>query len=207
LVFGDLIAAGQVIGPRIYGTGPAIDWSLGYVEDIDDARLLLGRYAKYWKVNTIKQYVLGDRLQRQLVVQAAREAGILPMVEGSDANYNLSNVLDGYGDLAHPMGVAPLYDDVLELMKRSGTSVQYQFGTLRGEGAPSGMYYFVSLTNPLNDEKLNRFTPTDRLHRLLLRRWEFPHQPGAVSRLWRRTDISRRPSATRLTTTLFSLTW
>jgi len=32
-------------------------------------------------------------------------------------------------------------------------------------------------------------------------------QSGAVSLLWSRTDMSRRPSATRLTITLSSLTW
>jgi len=181
LALGDMIAAGQLIGPRVYGTGPPTYWPGHFLDSYADAELLMERYARYWRVNTLKQYVIGDRQQRQWIARAARKFGILPMVEGEDTNYNLTNVLDGYGDLAHAITVAPLYDDVLELMARSGTSVQFQFGTLRGEGAHSASYYFQSLQDQLNNPKLNRFAPTNWLHNLLLQRWEFHPEEHAFS--------------------------
>jgi hypothetical protein len=154
-------------------------WENYYVDTFEEARNLVKRYAEYYRVNTIKQYVVGDRLQRQWVAQAAREFGVLPTMEGSDTNLNLTHVLDGYGDEAHPFGVCPLYDDALELIKRSGTSIQYQFGSLRGEGSPSAMYYFMTLNDPLVDDKVNRFMPMERLHERILRRWEFHPQEHA----------------------------
>ena len=173
LEYGDLVRAGRIIGPRIFGSGPHVAWQRARFYSYDDAKDLLARYGDNWRTLSLKEYVAGDRRARQWVAMAAREQGqVLPVFEGEDFNYNLTHVIDGYGDMSHSIGVAPLYDDVVQLMALAGTSVSYQFGTLRGEGAPSAMYYFMNLDDPFTNEKARRFMPAERLARRLSRRLE-----------------------------------
>ena len=203
LVEGDLIAAGRALGPRVFGTGPQIVWKdlAMHMQDTDgdedgSVRQFVQRYSDHWRTNTIKQYVSGDRAMRQRIAMASRELGVLPTIEGEDHNYNVTHVIDGYGDLAHAMGVAPFYDDVLSLMQEAGTSVQYQFGTLRGEGAPSAMYYFLNLVDPLSDAKARRFMPVARMQSRLLRRLEFHHSEHAFPLMARQAAALMRRGVT-----------
>lgn len=167
---GDVVAMGGAVGPRIFGTGPAVEWWDGPFETYEDVRNVMRRYADYWRTGRVKQYVAGDRQVRQWFAMAARERGLYLTIEGEDTNYNLTHVLDGYTDLAHTLGVAPLYEDVLQLMGFAGTSVEYQFGTLRGEGAPSAIFHYLNEDDPMSDPKALAFFPRERLESRLMRR-------------------------------------
>lgn len=66
---------GELLGPRIYHTGPGLFGP--YVEEpfatLDDVCNALKRYSEFYKTNTIKQYMAGNRKQRQWVIMAAKE--------------------------------------------------------------------------------------------------------------------------------------
>ncbi len=165
----DMVEAGMIQGPRILTTGLPMEW-YDIINDEKDAQNLVQRQSRYFGLTHIKQYVVGSRRQRQLLAQAAKEENISLIVETIDLPYNLSNLVDGYTMLAHTFPTSNVYKDVIELLRRSGTSVEFQFGTLRAEGGPSAMYYYLDKEDPLSDLKVRRFVPVGRLDERLLRR-------------------------------------
>ncbi|HNQ15684.1 MAG TPA: hypothetical protein PKM58_08975, partial [Pyrinomonadaceae bacterium] len=58
--YADLVETGEIIGPRIYTTGPGVFSSLG-LEDKEAANNYIKRYRDAYKTNTLKEYVVGDR--------------------------------------------------------------------------------------------------------------------------------------------------
>ncbi|MDQ3950293.1 MAG: amidohydrolase, partial [Gemmatimonadota bacterium] len=66
LSYGDLVETGDILGPRIFSTGPGVFWS-DDIKSLADARDVLRRYTDYYNTNTIKQYMVGDRKVRQWV--------------------------------------------------------------------------------------------------------------------------------------------
>ncbi|MEO8335777.1 MAG: amidohydrolase, partial [bacterium] len=122
LSYGDLVETGDLIGPRILATGPGI-FARDSIKSLDDARDVMKRYSEFYKTNTIKQYMVGDRKVRQWVVQAAREQGIMPTLEGGlDFKKNMTEAMDGYSGIEHTLPIAPLYKDVVQLLAQSGTT-------------------------------------------------------------------------------------
>jgi hypothetical protein len=69
LSYEDQVVAGRILGPRIYSTGPGV-FSSENIRDLDHARRILKRYSDYYDTKTLKQYVAGNREQRQWVIQA-----------------------------------------------------------------------------------------------------------------------------------------
>ena len=53
LAGGDRVATGEMVGPRIYTTGPGV-FSDEAVRDLDHARQIMARYAKYYDTKTLK---------------------------------------------------------------------------------------------------------------------------------------------------------
>src|SRR5439155_200612 len=105
LSYRDMVETGQMLGPRIYATGPGV-FSSDNIQSIDDARDVLTRYSKYWETHTIKQYMGGNRQQRQWVAMAAKEQQLMPTHEGGLAlKLNLTQIRDGdpgsLGDVGH----------------------------------------------------------------------------------------------------------
>ena len=92
---------GELIGPRLYSTGPGI-FSSDNIKSLDEARDVLRRYADHFNTQTIKQYLAGDRKVRQWVIMAARELGLTTTTEGgSNFTMNLTLMQDGYPGLEH----------------------------------------------------------------------------------------------------------
>src|SRR5207302_1772581 len=81
---GDQVETGDLLGPRIYHTGPGVFGA--FLEEnwtsLDDVRNTLKRYSEFYHTNTIKQYMAGNRKQRQWVIMAAKELGLMPTIEG-----------------------------------------------------------------------------------------------------------------------------
>ena len=178
LTYGDMVETGDLIGPRIYATGPGI-FATDSIKSLDDARDVMRRYSDYYHTNTIKQYMAGDRKVRQWVVTAAREQGIMPTLEGGlDFKKNLTEAMDGYSGIEHTMPIAPQYNDVVQLLAASGTTwtptliVQY--------GGPWAENYWYENTNVLGDAKIRHFMPPRTIEEKASRRpgwWS----PGAYS--------------------------
>jgi len=176
LSYGDLVETGDILGPRIFSTGPGVFWYLD-IKSLNDARDVLRRYSEFYKTNTIKQYMVGDRKVRQWVIQAARELGLSPTLEGGlDIKKNLTEAIDGYAGIEHSLPIAPLYKDNVQLLAESGTVYTPTLVVLYG--GPWAENYWYESYDILKDEKLGRFTPKSELLQRGLRRpgWWHPSQ-------------------------------
>lgn len=162
LSYTDLMETGELIGPRLYSTGPGV-FSSDNIRSLEDARDVLRRYADHYNTQTIKQYMAGDRKVRQWVIMAARELGLTTTTEGgSNFTMNLTLMQDGYPGLEHSLPISPFYQDVVELEKFSG--ITYTPTLIVSYGGPSGLGDY--LTRPANvdqEQRLRYFTPHDEL--------------------------------------------
>ena len=171
LTYGDLVTAGDMIGPRIYSTGPGIfgDYNQEPIRDLEHARDIMRRYSEYYDTKTIKMYMAGNRQQRQWVIMAAREQGIMPTTEGGLMfKYDMTMALDGYPGHEHSLPIAPIYGDVVGLYK--GTGITYTPTLLVSYGGPWGENYYYSRENPHDDAKLQYFTAHTELDQKSRRR-------------------------------------
>ena len=172
----ELVEAGVMMGPRIFSTGDVIYGTESVfpvvyerIAGIEDARNVVKRFAAYDPV-MLKEYMQPRRDARQWLAQAAREEGIMLTAEGGgDLAMDMTMILDGYTAWEHALPIAPLYDDVVELVARSG--VHYTPTLIVGYGGPTLEQVFVSKYNIHDDVKLRRFTPEPQLDRW--RRWTY----------------------------------
>jgi imidazolonepropionase-like amidohydrolase/dipeptidyl aminopeptidase/acylaminoacyl peptidase len=161
LSYEDMVRSGQVLGPRIYSTGPGV-FSSENIRDLDHARRVLRRYSDYYDTKTIKQYVAGNREQRQWIIQAAHELKLLPTTEGSlDIEMNITEAIDGYPGHEHSWPGFPLYSDLIRLFAESG--IVYTPTILVAYGGPWAENYFYATENVLGDTRLAHFTPADEI--------------------------------------------
>lgn len=161
LAYADLMEMGELVGPRLYSTGPGI-FSADNVRSLDEARDVLRRYSEHFNTQTIKQYLAGDRKVRQWVIMAARELELTPTTEGgSNFTMNLTLMQDGYAGLEHSLPISPFYGDVVRLQAFSGLT--YTPTLIVSYGGPSGLYRFLTSVDVDQEEKLRTFTPHDEL--------------------------------------------
>ena len=153
----DLVDAGEMIGPRIFSTGPGIFGNSKF-QSYKDAKNTVARYQKHYRTDTLKSYVVGNRKQRQWVVQASKELGIIPTTEGaSNLKLNLTHAIDGFAGNEHSLPIVPIYNDIIQLFAKTG--ITYTPTLVVSYGGPSGKYYFFEKDDVYNDKKLQRFNP------------------------------------------------
>lgn len=161
LTYADMVKSGDLLGPRIYQTGPGIFWS-EQIEDQDHARDVLKRYSKYYNTKTLKMYVAGNREQRQWILQAAKEQNLMPTTEGSlNMKLNMNMLIDGYPGQEHNYPITPVYEDVVQTTAES--QMAYTPTLLVTYGGPWAENYFYAHEEPLENEKLRHFTPQQEL--------------------------------------------
>jgi hypothetical protein len=168
LSYSDRVDLGEVLGPRVFSTGPGV-FSGERIRDLDHARNVLKRYSQYYDTHTLKMYGAGNRQQRQWIIKAAREQQLMPTTEGGlDFKLNLTNTIDGYPGMEHSIPVYPLYRDVIELFAQTGRV--YTPTLLVAYGGPWAENYFYATEEVHDDAKLNRFTPHQEIDSKTLRR-------------------------------------
>ncbi|MFN7827199.1 MAG: amidohydrolase family protein [Acidobacteriota bacterium] len=178
--YADLVETGEIIGPRIYTTGPGVFDRSG-LDDKEATRNFIKRYKEAYQTMTLKQYVAGDRIVRQWVAEACREFNITPTTEGAlDMKLDLSQMIDGFSGNEHSLPIQPLYRDVVEFVAQSKT--YYTPTILVAYGAPWTENYFFQNTDVLGNQKLARFIPRELLNNMLRRRgqWFHPEEYGHV---------------------------
>lgn len=154
LAYQDLIDAGLMTGSRIRSTGPAL-FSFNEFASKQEVDRVLDRYRDYYRLRNLKLYRTGNRRVREWVAQSAREHGLRVTTEGANSDkLDLTQVQDGVSGSEHALPAVPLYNDVVQLMARSGVSYNT---TLMIEGG--GQDYFVVERKPNADPKFNRFAP------------------------------------------------
>jgi Tol biopolymer transport system component len=168
LSYEDRVATDGMLGPRIYSTGPGVFWSEN-IRDRAQAKHILERYSRYYDTKTLKMYMSGNRQQRQWIIQAAKELGLMPTTEGGlDFKLDLTHVMDGYSGVEHALPIAPIYHDVVELFKASQTTNTPTL--LVSYGGPFGENYFYTHETVHDDAKLRRFAPEESIDRRTRRR-------------------------------------
>jgi len=111
----DLVDIGDMIGLRAYSTGPGVFADTDF-QSLDDVKSVVSRYKKYYRTNSLKSYLVGNRRQREWMVESCKELGVMPTTEGGiDAKLDLTHIIDGFAGNEHSFPIVPLYKDVVEL--------------------------------------------------------------------------------------------
>ena len=168
LTYSDLVETGEILGPRIFHTGPGVFWSEDF-KSLDDTRQALRRYSDFYRINTIKMYMTGNRKQRQWVIMAAKDLGLMPTIEGGlDFKMNLTAVIDGYPGSEHSYPIMPLYKDAVQLIAQSG--ITYTPTLLVSYGGPWSENFFYERYDIHDNPKVRRFMPHEDIDQRAERR-------------------------------------
>jgi Tol biopolymer transport system component/predicted amidohydrolase len=182
LAYQDLVETGQSLGERAFMTGQGI-FSANDFQSYEATLAYLRRYKQHYRTPNIKSYMVGNRKQRQWVVMASKELGLMPTTEGGrDMKLDMTHAMDGMHGNEHTLPVFPLYKDVVELFARTKTA--YTPTLLVNYGGIIAEEYFYTTTEVHDDKKLNRFYPHNVLDDLTRRR-----------RVWARQDEFVFPQA------------
>ena len=153
----DLADMGEIVGPRAYSTGPGI-FFVNDFQSVDEAAEVISRYKDYYRTELIKSYAVGDRRQRQFVVEASKRLRMMPTTEGfSDMALDMTHVIDGFAGAEHQFPIFPLYKDVIELVARSG--IFYTPTEIIEYGSPGSENRYFETTQIHDDPKVRRFFP------------------------------------------------
>ena len=157
----ELQRAGLIVAPRIFSTGTILYGArstiLAKVDSLEDARRHMRRL-KAWGAFSVKSYNQPRRDQRQQVLTAARELGMMVVPEGGALfMHNMTQVVDGHTGVEHAIPLATAYDDVLQLWGQSKVgytpTLNVAYGGLGGEN------YWYTHTDAHAHERLGHFVP------------------------------------------------
>ncbi len=170
--------AGKVVGPRIYSTGTILYGAKAnvsaVVDSFDDALTHLKRM-KAAGATTVKSYNQPRRDQRQQIIEAARQTGMMVVPEGGALfQHNMTMVIDGHTGIEHALPVAKVYDDVKQLW--SQTKVGYTPTLVVGYGGLDGEHYWYSRTDVWKHPLLSRYVPRSVLEPRAIRRLTAPDE-------------------------------
>jgi len=188
-IYQDMIDAGEILGPRSWSTGSGVFMNAD-IKTRKDATGILKWYKDHYRTHNIKAYISGNRKQRQLIVEAAKEVGIMPTTEGAiDMKLDITHMLDGMVGNEHAYPVE-IEDDIVQLSVQSGTGYVPTLLVLYGGPGAEG-YYHINF-NTHDDEKVHNFYPHAVVDSIVTRwRWvhESQHQFDETARdtakLWR----------------------
>ncbi len=177
LTYSDMVETGDILGPRVYSTGPGVGFWYYNIKSLKHAQNVLKQYSEYYNTKTIKMYMTGNRQHRQWIIQAAKEQELMPTTEGAlDMKLNLTQLIDGYPGHEHSFPIHPVYGDITQLVAKS--QMAYTPTLLVSYGGPWAEEYFYSSENVVGDQKLNFFTPKIEVDRKARRRraWFIPEE-------------------------------
>ena len=187
----DLVDTGDILGQRAFSTGPGV-FSDNNFQSAEEVKGVLTKYRKYYGTHNIKSYLVGNRKQRQYMVQAAKELEMMPTTEGAlDLKLDLTHVFDGFHGNEHTLPITPLYKDVLQMFAQSGIAETPTL--IVNYGGPFGEDYWYEYSEVHDNAKLNRFTPHRVIDQKTKRRpswfrkdeYEFPKLAAQVTKLQR----------------------
>ena len=157
----ELARAGRVVGPRIFSTGTILYGATtaftAQVDDLDDALSTLRRMraAGAWSV---KSYNQPRREQRQQIIEAARQLGMMVVPEGGSLyQHNMSMIVDGHTTIEHSIPLARLYDDVHQLWRQ--TEVAYNPTLVVAYGGSYGENYWYQESDVWDHPILTQYVP------------------------------------------------
>ena len=153
---------GITVSPRIYSTGTILYGAKapGYTANIDsyeDAKFHVQRLKELGAIS-VKSYNQPRRDQKQQVIAAGRELGIMVVPEGGAKFYhNMTMVVDGHTGVEHALPIPHVYDDVKQLWSQTEVGYSPTFGV--AYGGLSGETYWYDRTNVWENKKLMTYSP------------------------------------------------
>lgn len=168
--------AGKILASRIFSTGEIIygahSESFASIEKLADARHHVERLKAQGAIS-IKNYNQPRREQRQMVVTAAREAGLMVVAEGASLYHmDMNLVVDGNTGVEHNVPPQRFYDDVLQLWPQTGVgntpTLVVTYGGLRAED------WFYQQSEVWKHPILSKFVPPQVLQPRAVRRQMAP---------------------------------
>ncbi|MEE8523655.1 MAG: amidohydrolase family protein, partial [Thermoanaerobaculia bacterium] len=154
--------AGVILSPRIFSTGTILygahsPGSTARIDSLDDARFHLRRLKELGAIS-VKSYQQPRRDQRQQILAAGRELGIMVVPEGGmKFQHNMNEIVDGHTGIEHSLPIKTGYGDVEQLW--SQTEVGYTPTFVVSYGGISGENYWYQHTEVWENERLMCFTP------------------------------------------------
>ena len=170
--------AGRILGPRIFSTGEIVygakSTSWAPIDDLDDALAHVRRLAAQGAIS-IKNYNQPRREQRQQVIEAARQEGLLSVAEGGSLyQLDMSMIADGITGIEHNVPTLKMYDDVHQFWQQSGAgytpTLVVTYGGLTSED------YFYQHTDVWKHPILSNFVPPAQLQARSVRRVSAPEE-------------------------------
>ncbi len=173
----ELGRAGKIVGPRIFSTGTILYGAhapgfTAQVESYDDALFHVRRLKEVGAIS-VKSYNQPRRDQRQQIIAAGRELGVMVVPEGGmKFQHNMTEIVDGHTGIEHSLPLKTAYDDVVQLWSQSATGYSPTF--VVSYGGISGENYWYEHTNVWENERLLRYTPRSRVDPRAIRRTKAP---------------------------------
>lgn len=196
----EMTMAGKIAAPRTFSTGTILYGATGgfkaEIDSLDDARFHLERM-KAVGAFSVKSYNQPRRDQRQQVVAAARELGMLVVPEGgSTFMHNLTMIVDGHTGLEHTFPVEMVYKDVLDLWKPATEAwpethgVGYTPTLSVAYGGIGAEHFFYERDDLYNHEKLGEYFPPQLLFSRTRRRMKVAEEDYAHFKTARICDLA-----------------
>jgi imidazolonepropionase-like amidohydrolase len=157
----ELEKAGMIVGPRIFSTGTILYGAKApFKADINSFDDALGHLRRMQAAGafSVKSYNQPRRDQRQQVIEAARQLGMMVVPEGGSLfEHNMTMLVDGHTGVEHSIPVANAYEDVMQLWSKTRTG--YTPTLIVGYGGLWGEQYWYAKTNVWEDQRLLTFVP------------------------------------------------
>lgn len=162
LTYSDKVESGEMIGPRVYSTGPGVGFWGYKLKSLEHTKKVLKQYSEYYDTKSIKMYRVGNRQHRQWIIMASKEQKLMPTTEGSlNIRMNMTQLIDGYPGHEHNIPIYPIYDELIKVIADAKMAITPTM--LVAYGGPWAEEYFYSTEQPYYDTKLSSFTPYDEL--------------------------------------------
>ena len=190
----ELQRTGQVVAPRIYSTGTILYGAKGNfsasVNSLDDALTHVRRLKEAGAIS-VKSYNQPRREQRQQILEAARQTGMMVVPEGGSLfQHNMTMVVDGHTGVEHSLPVESAYDDVKQLW--SQTKVGYTPTLVVSYGGLDGEHYWYARTDVWRHPLLSRYVPKSVLEPRSIRRETAPEEDFNVVKVARTATALQR---------------
>ncbi|MBT5477804.1 MAG: amidohydrolase family protein [Verrucomicrobia bacterium] len=161
----EMTKAGLITAPRTFSTGRILYGATGSykaeIDSLDDAKFHLERM-KAVGAFSVKSYNQPRRDQRQQIIQAAREMGMLVVPEGGATfMHNLTMIVDGHTGIEHTVPVEMIYGDVLDLWR--GTEVGYTPTLNVAYGGLGGENYWYDVDEVWRNDRVMAFNPPHKV--------------------------------------------
>ena len=168
--------AGEIVSPRLFATGTILYGAFGsfraIVETPDDAVQHLRRLQKVGAIS-VKSYNQPRRDQRQMIVAAAQDLGMLVVNEGGALfQHNMTMVADGHTGIEHSLSVGAIYDDVIQFWGSSRVGNTPTLGV--AYGGIQGEDYWYEHTDVWANERLLNYVPQEVIDARARRRQKAP---------------------------------